>query len=314
MEIITLLTFLNPTIDYTTIRHLSIVAEAILSMSGRVTMRGISRWTEEPGSYRTVQRLFYSKINWVKLRWLFIRKHLIKKGDVTLIGGDDVIVSKSGKETHGLGRYFSSLQNQTISGLRFLALSLISVGERNSYPTTMEQIVKEKSSALTQNGKKGRPPKGNCNKKGKRGRPKGSRNKNRKDVELSPYLQLVQAAIMELLNLIGTDLSLVYFVFDGAFGNNAALQMVRQCNLHLISKLRYDSALYFPYCGEYCGRGRPIQYGDKLNCKKIPAEYLKGCEFDGDIQTYTCCKKTCDKAIAPYIKQQGLVHLIRKSR
>ena len=44
-------------------------------------------------------------------------------------------------------------------------------------------------------------------------------------------------------------------VFDGAFGNNDALQMVRQCNLHLISKLRFDSARNDPYSGEYCGRG-----------------------------------------------------------
>ncbi len=79
---------------------------------------------------------------------------------------------------------------------------------------------------------------------------------------------------------------LVYFVFDGAFGNNDALQMVRQCNLHLISKLRYDSALYFPYVGEYCGRGPRKKYGNKLNCKKIPAKYLKDSSFDGDIQTY----------------------------
>lgn len=119
-----------------------------------------------------------------------------------MIRGDDVIVSKSGSEIHGLGRFFSSLQNQTILGLRFLTLSLISVEKRNSYPVTIEQVVKEKTSTLTQNGKKSRPPKNNCNKNAKRGRPKGSRNKNRKDVELSPYLLLVQAAIKELLNLI----------------------------------------------------------------------------------------------------------------
>ena len=75
MKIITVLTCLSPALDYTNICRLSIIAEAMLSMSGRITMLGISRWTEKGGSYRTIQRFFNSKINWGKLRWLFIRKH-----------------------------------------------------------------------------------------------------------------------------------------------------------------------------------------------------------------------------------------------
>jgi len=54
-----------------------------------------------------------------------------------------------------------------------------------------------------------------CPKKAKRGRPKGSSNK--KDVELSTYLKFVQATLKSLLQIIGTDLNLVYFV--GAFGS-----------------------------------------------------------------------------------------------
>jgi len=64
MEIITLLTCLNPAIDYTTIRQLSNIAEAMLSMTGRITMLGISRWTEKSGSYRTIQSFFDTQINW----------------------------------------------------------------------------------------------------------------------------------------------------------------------------------------------------------------------------------------------------------
>lgn len=101
----------------------------------------------------------------------------------------------------------------------------------------------------------------NCAKKDKRakGRPLGSKNKNRFDVKLSKYLQFVQATLKNLLNMVNSDISLVYFLFDGAFGNNDALQMVRQCELHLISKMRHDSALYLPYTGKYSGRGPRIK-------------------------------------------------------
>ncbi len=64
MEIITLLTGTSPVIDYTKIRQLSNIAEAMFSITGRITMLGLSRWTESHGSYRTIQRFFYSKINW----------------------------------------------------------------------------------------------------------------------------------------------------------------------------------------------------------------------------------------------------------
>jgi putative transposase len=88
MEIITLLTRLSPVIDYTKIRQLSNIAEAMLAMTGRITMLGLSRWTESHGSYRTIQRFFYSKINWGKLRWLFTRHHLINDSeDIILIAG-----------------------------------------------------------------------------------------------------------------------------------------------------------------------------------------------------------------------------------
>jgi len=126
MEIITLLSFLSPVFDYTIIRQLSTISEAMIAMTGRVTMQGISRWTEDYGSYRTIQRFFYTKIDWLKLRWLFVKKHLIDKDDVILIAADEVVVSKSGKKTHGLGYFFSSLYGKAIPSISFLCISLIS--------------------------------------------------------------------------------------------------------------------------------------------------------------------------------------------
>ena len=85
--------------------------------------------------------------------------------------------------------------------------------------------------------------------------------------------------------MVNSDISLVYFLFDGAFGNNDALQMVRQCELHLISKMRYDSALYFPYTGKYSGRGRRQKYAKRLNFRALPKKYQKIYSVDGDIRT-----------------------------
>jgi putative transposase len=72
---------------------------------------------------------------------------------------------------------------------------------------------------------------------------------------------------------------------DGAFGNNNALQMVRQCSLHLVSKLRYDAALYLPYDGPQKKRGANKKYGDKLKYDHIPDKYIKETNIVEGIQT-----------------------------
>ncbi len=48
----------------TTLRQMSRINPALLAMTGRITMRGISRWTEKGGSYRTVQRFFHTVQPW----------------------------------------------------------------------------------------------------------------------------------------------------------------------------------------------------------------------------------------------------------
>ena len=63
------------------------------------------------------------------------------------------------------------------------------------------------------------------------------------------------------------------------------MQMVRQVGLHLVSKLRYNSALYFPYDGPYAGRGPRRQYGQKLDYWNIASEHLQATSIDKDIET-----------------------------
>lgn len=270
---------LSQSLQGTTLRQLTVVAQAMVAMTGRVTMLGLSRWAGKGGSYRTIQRFFNTTVNWSVLQWLLIRHHLWDAGETMVVAGDDVVVTKSGKQTHGLDRFFSSIYRRVVPGLGFLSLSLISVNRRVSYPVVMEQLESAHNTvAQPKNQKKSAS-------KGKRGRRKGSKNGNRRDVELSPYLKFVQQHLKHLLELTESYIEISHFVFDGAFGNNDAVQMVRQVGLHLISKLRHDSALYFRYDGPYSGRGPRKKYGEKLNYKNIPDTYLQASSTDGDIET-----------------------------
>ena len=143
MEIMPFLICLNQYLDKATLRQLSCIVEAMLSMTGRVTMLGVSRWTEKGGSYRTIQRFFNLSISWCKINWFVIRHFVSGKGEV-LVAGDETTVTKSGKKTFGLDRFFSSIFSRTVPGICFFSLSLISVQDQTSYPVMMEQVKKEK--------------------------------------------------------------------------------------------------------------------------------------------------------------------------
>jgi hypothetical protein len=264
----------------TTIRQFSTIALALLAMTGRVTMLGIARWTAKGGSYRTVQRFFATTLPWATLFWLFFRTHLFDPDDVYLLAGDETVVTKSGKHTPGLDRFFASLYGKSVPGLAFFTLSLISTKQRRSFPIAVEQVVRtvEEQAATQAKAAKSRV-------KRKPGRPKGSSTKAKASCELSPELTRIQNQILALLTRIGGVLPLTYLVLDGHFGNAAALQMARACNLQLISKLRADSALYLPYDGPYAGRGPKRIYGDKLNPRAIPERYLCQRRVEKDIET-----------------------------
>ncbi len=282
----------------TTIRQFSHIALAMLAMTGRVTMLGISRWTGPGGSYRTVQRFFATLIPWASLFWLFFRTHLFQKDDVYLLGGDETVVTKAGKHTHGLDRFFASLYGKRVPSLAFFTLSLISTTQRRSFPLAVEQVVHTAEEKAALRAKTATTPKAQAAPKRKRGRPKGSSTKAKATVELSPELTRIQTMILQLLDRIGALLPLTYLVLDGHFGNNAALQMAQQCKLHLISKLRCDSALYLPYDGPYAGRGPRRIYGDKLDPRSIPERYLRHTSVADGIETRTYQLQARHKSVA----------------
>ena len=157
--------------------------QAMLTMTGRITMLGLSRWAEKGGSYRTIQRFYNTTIPWGMTLWLFFKAHLYQSGTDYLLVGDESVVTKAEKTTHGLDRFFSSLFGKPVPGLAFLAFSLVSIKERKSYPLLVEQVVRsdeEKARIRREKAAQVSRKDTRSKKKRKPGRPKGSTNKNKR--------------------------------------------------------------------------------------------------------------------------------------
>jgi len=284
-EILVLLQSIAPVLEPTTLRRLSLVIFGLLVISGRITMLGLSRWTEKGGSYRTIQRLYHSVLPWKAIHWMFFRKRFLKPEDEHLIVGDEVVVSKAGTETHGLARFFSGLQQQVIPGLSFFAFSLVNVREERSYPMQVTQIVKTAAEKAVSKAKAAAKKVKKTAAKKKPGRPKGSKNKDKQAVVINVELGRIQQALKSLLATVGATLALRYVALDGHFGNYPSAFMVRQVQLHLISKLRSDAALYPAFAGAHSGPGPKPKYGPKIDGRNLDKKYLKETSVKDKVRT-----------------------------
>ena len=181
--------------------------------------------------------------------------------------GDESVITKSGQETHGLDYYFSGHLNKVDKSMAIYTLSLVSVEERQSYPLQLEQVVGSEAEKVSAKAcKKAKlAKKGRQQTKKKPGRPKGSQNRDKTQIELTGELLRIQKMVEKQLDLHKNLVTIAHLVLDGHFGNNNALQMVLRCGLHLISKLGCDSALNFRYDGKQSSRGPGKKHGQKID-------------------------------------------------
>src|SRR5499427_6514943 len=191
MDIVALLQCLRPHDATTPHRRLSRITLALLVMTGRITMLGISRWAGKGGSYRTVQRFFATVLPWAMLFWVFFRQHVHCPADVYFVAGDEVIVTKAGKHTHGLDRFFASLYGKPVPGLAFFTLSLVSVQKRRSFPMRIEQVVRSDAEKTARKAKAAAKKVKAPSAQRRPGRPKGSKNKPKADGTLTPELERI---------------------------------------------------------------------------------------------------------------------------
>lgn len=282
MNILALISTNEEQISKTTTRQLRQVIGSILSIPGRITMLGLSRWTEKGGSYRTIQRFYNSIIFWKELQWQLIRKNFLLKEGEYLLAGDETVVSKAGKQTFGLDRFFSGIQQRVIRSVAFFAISIIDVEKGRSYPIELKQVIRSEEEKVA---RKTRKEQNDTMPKRKRGRPKGSKNKANQVEKRSPELERIQNSLKSVLELIGQTIQLKFIALDGHFGNDPCARMVKELGLELVSKLRTDAALYLPYHGEQLHRGRKRIYGQKLDLSKPPVQFLKSTQTEAGYQT-----------------------------
>ena len=286
-DILPIILALSPELSTTTCRRLHRVVLAMFSMTGRITQLGISRWTNKGGSYRSVHRFFHTPIDWLAVQWLFFQLFTDYEDGVFLLVGDESPISKSGKQTYGVGWFFSSVLGKAIPALAFFSIAIINVKTRQAYSLSTEQVIRTpEEKEQTKKRKELRKKRSQSpDPKRPRGRPKGSKNKNKTEVTLSPELLRILAQAQKVLLRIGNKIRIAYFVLDGHFGNHMACFMVRQAGLHIISKMHYNAELHLQPSAEEKANRPKLKYGARIAYTHLPDELRRSSKTENGYQT-----------------------------
>jgi len=152
-------------------------------------MLGLSRWTEKGGSYRTIQRFYHTVLSWPALHWLFFKESFLHSEDEYIAAGDEVVVSKAGKETLWTGSFFCRASAACHSGSLILCVFPGQYSRRTVISNAVvAQIVKSCRRKATSKAKAAAKKGAEDREEKKSGRPKGSKNKDKEEVVFTPEL------------------------------------------------------------------------------------------------------------------------------
>ncbi len=222
------------------------IVDLWLSMNTRYVFSNMERWglmTEK--SYRSAFSKFF---DWFDFNSLLVQQHCSKE---IIAVFDPSYIKKSGKETYGLGMFWSGTRQRVLRGLEIGCLAFVDVANSTALSGIAVQT----------------PPTKELKSKGK--------------TLVEHYLSIVIDRIKEIKALTG------YLAVDGYFMKREFIMPLVKKGLHVITKARHDANLMYLYKGKQKpGKGRPRLYDGKVDTLAIDKRRIKCCYNVKDMKVY----------------------------
>jgi hypothetical protein len=202
---------------------------AVFALRGRVNFTNLARFSRF--HEQTFRRHFQKAFRWVWFNLTVFR--LRRHPEEPIIGVFDCsFLPKSGTETWGLGRFFSSLAGRPKQGLEVSVLGIVATGSRRAFGVDATQTPPDLSTDQEDGY-------------------------SRVDFYLEQIIDLYD-------QLAGLGVS--YWVGDGFYAKQKVFDTVTGLGGDLITRLRSDANLRYLYTGPpKDGPGRPKQYDGKID-------------------------------------------------
>lgn len=199
-----------------------------LAMNCRLTFLNMQRWGGRcEKSYRS---MFSKAFDWFSFNLEVVKSCF--KGKVIAIF-DPFYLSKSGKKTYVVARFYSGTAGRVQRGLEAGCLCFVGVNDHTALHALVEQSPTPESLHL------------------------------RGETLVSHYLSIILEHLKEILALTN------YLVIDGYFLKQDFMLPLVEQGLHLITKARSDANLRYLYKGKQKQRGRKKVYDGKVEVSRV---------------------------------------------
>ena len=201
----------------------------IYSIQGRINFQNLCRYSQLNES--TFRRNFQKFFDWLDFNFQLILLAGVKLEGEVIAAMDCSFVSKSGKSTYGLDRFWSGCMGKALKGLEISLVSLIDVKTRKAWALDVVQTPS------------GLSPKEN----------------DEKRTRIDFYIDQLKKCKNKLLNV-------KYFVGDGFYAKTKVFEAMTEMGKHFITKLRPDANLRYLYKGNHAKRRGPkTKYAGKID-------------------------------------------------
>lgn len=241
----------------------------LLSIQGRVNFLQLSRFGKH--SEQRYRQQFEKPFNFMG----FNKELVLSNGSGKYaIAFDPSYISKSGKNTPGLGYYWSGCAGRPKWGLEIAGLAAIDIENHTAFHLEAVQTLSEDT----------------------------------KDSTLVEWYANIILSRTEALKSISDII-----VADAWFSKKKFVDKVLLSDMDLISRLRDDADLLYLFTGEQTGgRGRPRKYNGKIIHKDIDKDYFRLVQQDEEATVY--CADVYSKSLKRTIKLVHVVYKNKKGK
>lgn len=224
-------------------RFLSVLFRTVLLLRGRVNFSNLA--SHSAFAEKTYRRGFRRDFDFKQFNVHCLEQRPVKGNLIAAM--DASYLPKSGKETYGLGKFYSGCLGKAVKGLELSEIALIDCETRQAFAFASQQTSDE-----------------------------------REQSRLEQYAQQLSDCAAMLPSSVTHLVVDGYYTKKGFVDKVCALER----GLALVGKLRCDANLRYFYRGTYAGRGRPKRYDGKVDFSDLSRFIYEG-EVDKDLHVYT---------------------------
>jgi hypothetical protein len=254
--------------------------QVLLRMRGRVNFTNMARYSAF--CEQTFRRHFQKAFRWVALNLTILR--LRRHPREPLIGVFDcTFVPKSGTESYGLDRFFSSAAGRPERGQEVSILGVVATESREAFGIDATQT------------------------------PAGLSGSTSSEKDSSKEYSSVDFYVEQIKDLHDplAEIGVSYWIGDGFYAKRKVFRAITEMNGDLITRLRSDSNLRYLYTGpRKTGPGRPKLYDGKINWD-CPRQIENRFEEIGRLPDRTHVEIWTTVANSPHFKRNLRLVLLR---